>query len=339
MPSTLERPGAVAVKLSRLRAILRRYPSAVVAFSGGVDSTLLLRVAAEEIRHSLAVLAYSESVPLHDLHEAIETAQALRTPLWIVRTEEMQWEAYRRNDERRCYHCKTELFQKLRRLRELVSRADSKARWEGTVPILYGANVSDLGDVRPGMEAAREQGIAAPLIEAGLTKEDVRTASRALGLKSADRPSSPCLASRIPHGQPVSAEKLETVQWAESFLRSQGFRTFRVRHFGEEARLEFAAEELARLRSPCLRRRIARGLKALGFRAILLDTRPHRSGRLSHAQQDAGAFMLPLNADDVPEEIERLHPEQPAVSRGQKSHLFIPNIRPGACGTLSSKEP
>jgi uncharacterized protein len=217
-----------SVKLSRLREIVGACDSAIVAFSGGVDSALVLKVAVEELgEKALAVTGLSPSVPRWDLEDAERFVRDLGARHQVLRTEELAEPRYVANGPDRCYWCKAELFDKLEVLR----------RDEGLAWILDGTNLDDHGDWRPGLQARRERGIRSPLFEAEMTKDDVRAASRELGLSTAEKPAAACLASRFPYGTEVTAEGLERVGAAEERVRELGFRQVRVRHHGDVARL------------------------------------------------------------------------------------------------------
>jgi uncharacterized protein len=244
----------------------------VVAFSGGVDSTLLLRLAKDALNHRcVALTAVSPSLAMREKQDAENLAREIGVRHLQVDSHELDREGFATNPANRCYFCKTELF----------DHCFAASRELNLPTVVYGATADDVGDHRPGMKAARERGARAPLLEAGLGKEDVRNLSRFLGLSTWDKPAMACLSSRFPYGTQISAERLARIEQAEEVLRREGFREVRVRYHDSIARIEVGAEEWDRILVPELRHRISSLIRAAGFRYVVLDLESFRSGRLN----------------------------------------------------------
>jgi uncharacterized protein len=295
-------------KLEQLRELIGSFGSCVVAYSGGVDSVFLARVARDVLgSKSLAVIADSPSLPRRELAEALEIAEQFQIPVRVVQTAEFENPDYLANPANRCYFCKHELFTEL----EPVAKA------EGFAVIAYGENASDVGDFRPGAQAAREFQVRAPLKEVGLTKAEIRELSAQLGLPTADKPQMACLSSRIPHGEPVTPEKLRMIEQAENILRDLGLYDVRVRHhelpnadfrlpsegrnrtaaltgkseignpksaMNHLARIEVGPSEMTKLLAADVAGRVAAALKQIGYAHVTLDLHGYRRGSLNEKQ-------------------------------------------------------
>jgi uncharacterized protein len=258
-------------KKARAISVLRAHRAVVVALSGGVDSATLLAIACEALgpENVLAVTGRSGAVPEREIEDARRVAGTLGVRHTVVDTHEIESPGYKANNGDRCYHCRTELFDVL----EGISLRS------GIEAVAYGAIVDDLGDDRPGMEAARKMGVLAPLLDAEISKSDVRELAYQYRLHIHDKPSNACLASRIPMGSEVTPDRLAQVDRAETALRRFGFRQFRVRHHGEVARIELSGEDLVRLASNDVREEVVRRVKEAGFRFVALDLEGYNRGR------------------------------------------------------------
>ena len=260
-------------KARRLSEILTGMGSVVVAFSGGVDSTFLLHQACSVLGADrvLALTATSPTYPLHEQEESRRLAASFGVRQLLIESNELEIPGFAENRPDRCYHCKKELFTLCR----------TEAQRLGYAFILDGSNSDDLDDYRPGRRAAGELGVRSPLLEAALSKEEIRTLSRAAGLPTWDKQPFACLSSRFPYGTEITAERLERLDRCETALREQGFRTYRVRFHDDVARIEVAVEEIARFADPTVREVVVAACKAAGFAYVALDLQGYRSGSMN----------------------------------------------------------
>ncbi len=262
----------IAAKHSKLQLELQALGRTLVAYSGGVDSAYLAWAAHRALgADMLAVIADSPSLARTQLNDAIAFANEQGIPLEVISTSELERPEYARNDGQRCFQCKDELFAVMENLRAA----------RGFDAIAYGVNHDDQGDFRPGQQAAKQHHVAAPLLEAGLTKQEIRGLARRAGLRIWDKPASACLSSRIEYGRPVTREALDVVERGEDAIRALGFRQFRVRHHGDIVRIEIAREELDRALNADFAARFTAIFKALGFKFVTLDLEGFRSGSMN----------------------------------------------------------
>ena len=269
MEPSVEDGNRLARKVRNLEARLRDMGPTLVAFSGGVDSSYLLAVAAKVLGNDVvALMTVSPSTPPHDARQATNVATRLGVSLVTIQHNELDITEYAANPLNRCYYCKTSLYE--------VCRYEAARR--GLTTIADGVNLDDLADYRPGLHSAQEHGVRHPLVEAKLTKDDVRHASRILGLPTWDKPASPCLSSRIPYGTHITAAMLSGIAQAEEFLRSFGPEELRVRYDGKTARIELAPAAFSTFSSPAMLRRVATTLYSLGMTTVALDLEGYRRG-------------------------------------------------------------
>jgi uncharacterized protein len=263
-----------ATRLETARGIVRDLRSVLVAYSGGVDSTLLLKLAMDELGEgAVAVLASSPAYPESEQAEARALARAMGARLMEVDTDEVELDAYARNHPDRCFHCKEELFDKLEPVQHEL----------GLAHLAYGATADDEGDHRPGHGSAVRRGVRFPLLEAGMTKAEIRAAARTLGLPNWNKPSFACLSSRIPHGTPVTVAALRQIEAAEAALHAFGFRQVRVRHHGDVARIEVEPSDIPRLVTE--RDRVTAAVRDTGYRFVSVDLEGYSTGRLNRTWQ------------------------------------------------------
>lgn len=278
-------------KLDAMRELIRAQGSVLVAFSAGVDSTFVLKVAREVLGDAaVALTAISASMAPEEQQEAEELAARIGAKLVAVRSDELANPKYAANPTNRCYFCKTELY----------DLCEQKRGELGLKRILDGFNADDFKDHRPGHQAAKEHDVLSPMAQVGLTKDEIRAWSQQMGLPTWDKPQMACLASRIPYGTAVTTERLMQIGSSESELRKLGLKSFRIRYHGEIARLEVAAEEYERFHSAEFRAKVNQALLARGFKFVALDLEPFRSGRMNEAagiskpSQPSAGFSLPV---------------------------------------------
>jgi len=259
-------------KLQRLRRILSDMQSVIVAYSGGIDSTVVLKIAHEQLQdRAVGITAMSPTLPAIELDTARQVAAEIGARHEVVQTNQLEISEFTKNDASRCFHCKTDLYQLLDALRQA----------RGTTHIVDGTNLDDLGDDRPGIQAAREWKVRSPLLEAELAKDEIRVLARDFGLSNWDKPAAACLSSRIPRGVMITREKLTRVEEAEAVLHREGLRQYRVRDHGEIARIEVPPNEWHSLTEPVRRARVSQCLKDLGFRFVTVDLEGYRPGGIS----------------------------------------------------------
>jgi uncharacterized protein len=261
-------------KLERLKKLISQMESVLIAYSGGVDSTFLLKVSSDVLGDRVvAATAFSETYPLEELEKAKEIAKMLGVEHVVIETKELQDDRFASNLPDRCYYCKKELFSKLKIVAERF----------GCKYILDGSNADDLNDFRPGMKAAEELGVRSPLKEVMLAKDEIRALSREMALPTWDKPSSACLASRIPYGTRITRESLMQIQKAEDIIRAKGVRQVRVRHHGSIARIEVLPTDFHILLSEPIAAQVVREIKELGYDYVTLDIQGYRSGSMNEA--------------------------------------------------------
>jgi uncharacterized protein len=270
-------------KWDALQAHLRGFQSVLVAFSGGVDSAFVLKAAVDALGdRALALTAVSASIAPEEVQEAVAFAEAVKAKHILVNSNELDDSRYAANPTNRCYFCKTELYR--------LCEAERSAR--GFEVVLDGFNADDFKDHRPGHQAAREKNIVSPLASAQFAKEEIRAWSKHLGLSTWDKPQLACLASRLPYGTQVTVERLTQVGRAERAIRSLGVKVFRVRHHGEVARLEVAANEMRAFEDSAFRARVDQAVKACGYQFVAVDLEPFRSGRMNDGIQKSKGVSL-----------------------------------------------
>lgn len=259
-------------KYKKLEGLLREMGEIVIAYSGGVDSTFLLRVAVDVLGDkALGILATSATYPTREFKEAVSLAEKMRAQLRIIETKETDNIKFSENPPDRCYFCKSELFTKVQEI----------AQEEGIKFVADGSNLDDVGDFRPGMRALKEQQVRSPLREAQFTKNDIREMSRRLGLPTWNKPSLACLSSRFPYGSSIDLKKLTMVDRAENFLQDNGFSVVRVRHYEDTARIELSDQEIARFLEPEIRNHVVKEFKDIGYKYVTLDLQGYRTGSMN----------------------------------------------------------
>ena len=265
---------STSLKVEKLKAIVKEMNSAVVAFSGGVDSTFLLKVCRNVLSdRAIAVTAISPTYPAHEFDEAKKLAAGIGSRHIVIESNELNIPGFSENSPRRCYFCKSELFELLK----------IEAEKLGAAYVVDGANCDDLNDYRPGRDAAQELGVRSPLIEAGMNKEDIRILSKKMGLSTWNKPSFACLSSRFPYGTGITADRVDMVAACEDVLRELSFSQFRVRYHGDVARIELEPQDFERLLSDEVKSIVLERFKDQGFKYVSLDMEGYRTGSMNEA--------------------------------------------------------